>query len=100
MKKIIENKIVSNAPLPNFITVKNREIFGKKEITETFNSYFVNIGSNLAASIPESQTSFQNYIHSYDTMNLTGLGLENAFASLETSKSSVYISRCCQKSVP
>ena len=58
MKEIIGNNIVFSAPLPNFITVKNREIFDKKEITETFNSYFVNIGPNLAASIPKSKKSF------------------------------------------
>ena len=55
MKEIIGNKRVTNAPLHNFITVKNREIFDKKKIAETFNSYFVNIGPNLAASIPESK---------------------------------------------
>ena len=95
MKEIIGNKKrVTNAPLPNFITVKNREIFDKKEIAETFNSYFVNIGPNLAASIPESKTSFQNYIHyngpCLSTINLTDLELENAFASLKTNKSSGY----------
>ena len=63
MKEIIENKRVTNAHLPNFITVKNREIFDKKETAKAFNSYFVNIGPNLAASIPESKTSVQNYIH-------------------------------------
>ena len=94
MKEIIGNKRVTNAPFPNFITVKNREIFDKKEIAETFNSYFVNIGSNLAASVPESKTSFQNYIH-YNglcpsTINLTDLELENALASLKTNKSSGY----------
>ena len=30
-----------NAPLPNFMTVKNREMFDKKEIAETFNSYLL-----------------------------------------------------------
>ena len=94
MKEIIGNKSVTNAPLPNFITVKNREIFDKTEIAETFNSYFVNIISNLAASIPESQIPFQNYIH-YDgpcfrTINLTDLELENAFAGLKTNKRSGY----------
>ena len=63
MKGIIGNKRVTNAPLPNFITVKNREIFDKKEIAEAFNSYFVTIGPNLATSIPESKTSLQNYIY-------------------------------------
>ena len=66
MKEIIGNKRATNAPLTNFITVKNREIFGKKEIAETYNNYFVNIDPNLAASIPESKTTFQNYIHKDD----------------------------------
>ena len=37
MKEIIGNKRVTNAHLPNFITVKNRETFDKKEIAEKFN---------------------------------------------------------------
>ena len=81
MKEIIGNKRVTNAPFPNFITVKNREIFDKKD-------------SNLAASVPESKTSFQNYIHNNglcpSTINLTDLELENALASLKTNKSSGY----------
>ena len=94
MKEIIGNKRVTNAPLPNFLTVKNREIFDKKEIAETFNSYFVNIGPNLAESIPKSKMSFQNYIHyngpCLSTINLTDLELKNPFASLKTNKSSRY----------
>ena len=86
-ERIIGNKRVTNAPLPNFITVKNREIFEKKEIADTFNSYFVNIGPNLAASIPESKTLFQNYIHyngpCLSTINLADLKLENTFTSLK-----------------
>ena len=65
MKETIGNKSVTNTPLPNFATVKNREIVDKKEIAEKFNSYFVNVGPSLAASIPESKTSSENYIH-YD----------------------------------
>ena len=57
MKETIGNKRVTNAPPLNFITVKNKEILDKKEIAETFNNYFVNIGPNLAASIPESKTT-------------------------------------------
>ena len=74
--------------------MKNREIFDKKEIVETFNDYFVNISPNLAASIPESKTTFQNYIQ-YDgpclnTINIMDLELENAFESLKTNKNSRY----------
>ena len=43
MKEIIGNKSVTNAPLPNFITVKNREIFDKKEIVESFDNYFADV---------------------------------------------------------
>ena len=91
MKEITGNKRVTSAPLPNFITVKNREIFDKKEIAVTFNSYFVNIGPDLAASILESKTSIQNYIHyNGPSLNLTDLELENTFASLKTNKISRY----------
>ena len=93
MKEITGSKRVSNISLPNFIKVKNREIFDKK-IAETFINYFVNIGPNLVAFIPESKTTFQNYIL-YDgpclsTINLKDLEVENAFASLKTNKSSGY----------
>ena len=71
---------------------KQRNI--RQEIVETFNNYFVNIGPNLAASIPERKMTFQNYIH-YDcpclsTIKLTEIEQENAFASLKTNKSSGY----------
>ena len=85
MKEITGNKRVTNAPLPNFITVKNKEIFDKKEVAEIFNSYFVNIGPNLAVSISESKNGSR-----LSTINLTDLELENAFASLKTNKSSGY----------
>ena len=74
--------------------MKNKEILDKKEIAETFNNYFVNIGPNLAASIPESKTTSQNYIHydgpCFSIINLTDLKLEIAFAILKTNKSSEY----------
>ena len=70
------------------------EIFGKKEIAKAFISYFVNIGPNLAASIPESKTWFEKYIHCdvpcLSTSSLTDLKLENKFASLKSNKSSGY----------
>ena len=94
MKEIIGNKRITNAPLPNFITVKNRKILDKKEIAETFNNYFVNIGPTLAASIPENKTTFQNYIHyngfCLSTINLTDFELESVFASLKANKTSGY----------
>ena len=69
-------------------------MFDKKVIVKNFNNYFVNIGSNLAASIPESKITFQNCIHykgpGLSNINLTDLELGNSFASLKTNKSSGY----------
>ena len=90
MKQMIGNKRVNNFLLPNLVTTKNGEILEKKEIAETFNRSFVNLGPNLAASIPESETSFQSYTL-YDgpclsTINLMELEQENAFATIKTNK--------------
>ena len=86
MKGIIRNKRVTNVPLLNFGTLKNRQVLDKKEIAEMFNNCFVNISPNLAVSIPERKTSLQNYIHYNDpclsTINLMDLDQENEFASL------------------
>ena len=94
MKETIGNKRVTNAPPLNFTTVKNKEILDKKEIAETFNNYFVNIGPNLVASIPERKMTSQNYIHydgpCFSIINLTDLKLEIAFAIFKTNKSSEY----------
>ena len=72
---------------------KQRNIRQKRNC-ELFNNYVFNIGPNLAASIPESKTTFQNYIHyegpCLSTINLTDLELDNAFASLKTNNSSEY----------
>ena len=46
MKEIAGNRRVTNAPLSKFGTEKNIEIFDKKEIAKTFDSYLVNICPN------------------------------------------------------
>ena len=75
---------------PILLRWKAEKYSTKKEFTETFDSYFVNVGPSLAVSIPENKTSFQNYIYNDGIINLTGLGLENVSASLKTNKSSGY----------
>ena len=54
MKEIIGKKRLTNAPLPNFITMKDREIFDKKEIVQTFNSYFDYNGLEAICQIEKS----------------------------------------------
>ena len=111
IKEIIGNKRVANVPLPNFIIVRNREIFEKKEIAETFNNYFSNIGPNLVLPIfPKAKRNSKNgvpklyslrwplpqYHHSY--------GLRTAKCICEPQNKQYfrawwYICRYCQKSV-
>ena len=92
MKEIIGNKESPMAHSP-IISRWKTEIFGKK-IAETFNWFFLNNDNNLAASIPKSKTTFQNYIHyngpCLSTINFTDLEFENEFGSLKINKSSGY----------
>ena len=78
MKEIIGNES-NQFPFSQFDHCKNREIFDKREIAKMLNNYFVSISPNFAASIPESKTTFQNYLHCdgpcLSTINLTNLEL-------------------------
>ena len=71
-KKLLETKESPMALFPIFSQWKT-EVFHKKEIKETFNNCFV--GANLAASTPESKTTFQNYIH-YDDLCLSTINFQ------------------------
>ena len=55
MKEVIgKGKLINNS-LPKHIILKNRNIFYQKTIANSFNEYFVNVGSKLACEIPQSQ---------------------------------------------
>ena len=80
-------------PIPqSYQGEKQRNIWQK--IAETFNWFFLNNDPNLAAPIPKSKTTFQNYIHHngpcLSTINFTDLELENEFGSFKINKSSGY----------
>ena len=76
--------------LPNIFKIYERCIYDQIQL------FFDSLLSKYQCgfTIPESKTSFQNYIHyncpCLSTINLTDLELENAFASLKTNKSSGY----------
>ena len=61
MKEIIGKKDKSPS-FQIYYGEKQTNIQHKKEIAETFNSYFVDVGSNLAAFVPKSKTSFQTVV--------------------------------------
>ena len=69
MKGIVRNKIPSSQ-----FYHSEKLMFDKNKLAETFNSYFVNIGSKLRTSIPENKTTFKNFIH-YENPCLSTINL-------------------------
>ena len=91
--KEVTGKIKSfDQTFPRKITMNKTEIFQKEKIANEFNNYFVNVGSNLAAKIPNSEKHFSNYINkSNNTLNETNLTekeFQDAFQSIKTNKAS------------
>ena len=49
------------------LNINKKEITDKKTIAEKFNSYFINVGSKLAAKIPSTNTNFESYLSNITT---------------------------------
>ena len=62
MKETIGKTKCTNSNFPSKITINNQTINNNKAIAESFNNFFINVGSNLAKKISESQNSFKDYI--------------------------------------
>ena len=58
MKEVIDKVKLVNNSLPKHLILKNKNIFDQKTIANSFNEYFVNVGSKLAREIPGSDSSF------------------------------------------
>ena len=48
--------------MPSKLTIDNIDIFDPKIISEKFNDFFVNIGNNVEAKIPQPKASFSVYL--------------------------------------
>ena len=48
---------------PSYITVDNKTISDEKQIAESFNNYFVNIGNSITNSISGSTTGYKRYLN-------------------------------------
>ena len=59
---IIGKPNVYNDNFPKSLNIGKIEITGKKTIAEKLNSYFINVGSKLAAKEPSSNTNFESYL--------------------------------------
>ena len=62
MKEITGKIKVLDNTFPIKIVINKKEIFDKKNIANEFNSYFTNVGPNLAAKIPHSEKHFSDYL--------------------------------------
>ena len=58
----ILNVSKKNLSLPSKLTIDNIDIFDPKIISEKFNDFFVNIGNNVEAKIPQPKASFSVYL--------------------------------------
>ena len=78
--------------LPRKIAINKDDLFDQTKIAHEFNSFFTNIGKNLASKIPNASTPFEYFVNKSDfvmeTKPLSMNELKDAFYSLKSNKSS------------
>ena len=91
MKKLIGKTRKSEPHLPGKLLIKEQEVSGKVEMANKFNTFFTNIGAELAKNIPNASRPFESYIKKVDmtmpTDSLTINEVKEAFFSLKINKS-------------
>ena len=94
MEELIRKVALKSPNLPQIITVNKLDLFDETEIAHEFNSFFTNIGKNLASKIPNASTPFEYFVNRSDfvmeTKPLSVNELKDAFYSLKSNKSLGY----------
>ena len=94
MKELIGKMTIKSSNLPRKITVNKVDLFDQTKIAHEFNSFFTNIGKNLASKIPNASTPFEYFVNKSDfvmeTKPLSMNELKDAFYSLKSNKSPGY----------
>ena len=62
MKELIGKTRKSEPHLPGKLLINEQEVSGKVEIANEFNTFFTNIGSEMAKTIPNASRPFESYI--------------------------------------
>ena len=62
MKVVIGKSKICNDNSPKSLDINKEEITTKWIIADTFNKFFIYVGSNLADKIPPSETNFKSYL--------------------------------------
>ena len=88
---VIGKSKICNDKFPKSLNINKEEITDKNVIGETFNKFFINVGSNVADKIPPSSTNFQSYLLNITTVlidkPLSEKEFKNAFFTLKTNRS-------------
>ena len=91
MKELLGKTKTTTNNLPKKIIVNNNEIKDKKAIAEYFNKFFVNVGPNLASSIPLIADNYKTYLSEVNCIQqeseLTNEEFKAAFFALKPNKS-------------
>ena len=94
MKELIGKMTLKSSNLPRKITVNKVDLFDQTKIAHEFNSFFTNIGKNLASKIPNASTPFEYFVNKSDfvmeTKPLSMNELKEDFYSLKSNKSPGY----------
>ena len=92
MKEITGKVQKKNQSLPTTLETENRIISDKNAIAEEFNTFFTNVGQNLANKIPQLSKRFDQYFSPVDTQinnhDLTLKEFEPVYKSLKRNKAS------------
>ena len=80
---------------PKYILKNNCKIDDPSAMAEVFNDFFVNIGPNLANTIPKSNLEFQNFLKAPNPQSLfftpvLEIGIKTIITNLNTKKGSGY----------
>ena len=62
MKELIGKTRKSAPRLLGKLLISEQEVSGKKEMANEFNTFFTNIGAELAKNIPNASRPFESYI--------------------------------------
>ncbi|XP_065660434.1 uncharacterized protein LOC136084295 [Hydra vulgaris] len=102
MKEIIGKKNTKTNTLPDRIVVDEKEYNDKSSIAEHFNSFFANIGPNMASKIQCPNTYFETYLTNQQSeLKFNGLDYDELKAAKKSLKNNVApgIDEICSKVV-
>ena len=90
MKELIGKVTLKSSNFPCKITVNKVHLFDQTKTAHEFNSFFMNIGKNLASKIPNASTPFEYFVNKSDfvmeTKPLPMTELKDDFYSLKSNK--------------